>query len=75
MLLSTSTYCIGMLYKTQWQGEKKRTVVKVIKIIIAIGYTGIPQIFPWRANLLQSLAPTLIKLTYLWLSNDLEDSD
>ncbi len=28
----------------------------------------IPQIFPWRANLLQSLAPTLIRLTYLWWS-------
>ncbi len=35
----------------------------------------VPQIFPRRANLLQSLAPTLIKLTYLWCSNDLEDSD
>ncbi len=33
------------------------------------------QIFPWRASLLQSLAPTLIKLNYLWFSNDLEDSD
>ncbi len=29
-------------------------------------YTRVPQIFPWRANLLQSLAPTLIKLTYPW---------
>ncbi len=38
-------------------------------------YTRVPQIFPWRANLLQSLAPTLFKLTYLWFSNDLEDSD
>ncbi len=38
-------------------------------------YTRVPQIFPWRSNLLQSLAPTLIKLTYLWFSNDLEDSD
>ncbi len=37
-------------------------------------YSRVPQIFPWRANLLQSLAPTLIKLTYLWFSN-LEDSD
>ncbi len=27
------------------------------------------------SNLLQSLAPTLIKLTCLWFSNDLEDSD
>ncbi len=26
-------------------------------------YSRVPQIFPWRANLLQSLAPTLIKLT------------
>ncbi len=33
------------------------------------------QIFPWRANLLHSLAPTLFKLTYLWFSNDLEESD
>ncbi len=38
-------------------------------------YTRVPQIFRWRANLQQSLAPTLIKLTYLWFSNDLEDSD
>ncbi len=38
-------------------------------------FIRVPQIFPWRANLLQSLAPTLIKLTYLWYSNDLEDSD
>ncbi len=38
-------------------------------------YTRVPQIFPWKANLLQSLGPTLIKLTYLWFSNDLEDSD
>ncbi len=28
-----------------------------------------------KKNLLQSLAPTLIKLTYLWFTNDLEDSD
>ncbi len=28
-----------------------------------------------RVNLLQSLAPTLIKLTYLWFSYDLGDSD
>ncbi len=35
----------------------------------------VPHIYPWRANLLQSLATTLIKLTYLWFSNDLEDSD
>ncbi len=34
-------------------------------------YDRVPQIFPWRSNLLQSLAPTLIKLTYLWFSNDL----
>ncbi len=40
-----------------------------------IRYTSVPQIFPWRANLLQSLAPTLIKLTCLWFANDLEDSD
>ncbi len=26
-------------------------------------YARVPQIFPWRANLLQSSAPTLIKLT------------
>ncbi len=37
-------------------------------------YGKVPQIFPWRSNLLQSWAPTLIKLTYLWVSNDLEDS-
>ncbi len=28
-------------------------------------YSRVPQIFPWRANLPQSLVPTLIKLTYL----------
>ncbi len=38
-------------------------------------YTRVPQIFPWRANPLQSLAPTLIKLAYLLFSNNLEDSD
>ncbi len=38
-------------------------------------YGRVPQIFPWRSNLPQSLAPTLIKCTYLWISNDLEDSD
>ncbi len=38
-------------------------------------YSRVPQILPWRSNLLQSLAPALIKLTYLWCSNDLEDSD
>ncbi len=37
-------------------------------------YIRVPQIFPWRANL-QSLAPALINLTFLWFSNDLEDSD
>ncbi len=30
----------------------------------AILYSRVPQIFPWRSNLLQSLAPTLIKLAY-----------
>ncbi len=30
---------------------------------------------PGKANALQSLAPTLIKFTYLWFSNDPEDID
>ncbi len=33
-----------------------------------------PQIWPMRYTFLQSLAPTLIKLTHLWFSNDLEDT-
>ncbi len=37
-------------------------------------WNRVPQIFPWRSNLLQSLAPTLIKLTCDF-SNDPEDSD
>ncbi len=36
-----------------------------IKGINENSYSRVPQIFPWRSNLLQSLAPTLIKLTYL----------
>ncbi len=38
-------------------------------------YTRVPSIFLWRSNPLHSLAPTLIKLTYLWSPNDVEDSD
>ncbi len=48
---------------------------RVLYIIEHRMYSRAPQIFHWRANLLQSLAPILIKLTYLRLSNDLEDSD
>ncbi len=38
-------------------------------------YTSDPQIWLTRSTLMQSLAPTLIKLTYLWFSNDPEDID
>ncbi len=33
------------------------------------------QIWLTRSTFLQSLAPTLINLTYLWFSNDPEDID
>ncbi len=46
-----------------------------VKPYLGLVYSGVPQVFPWRINPLQSLAPTLIKLLYLWLSNDPEDSD
>ncbi len=49
--------------------------VCVYRLYIDIGYIRVPQILPWRANALQSLAPTLIKLAYLWFSNDPEDID
>ncbi len=38
-----------------------------------IGHNSDPQIWLARSTLLQSLAPTLIKLTYLGSSNDPED--
>lgn len=40
-----------------------------------IVYSRDPRIWFARSTLLQSLAPTRIKFTYLWLSNDPEDTD
>ncbi len=38
-------------------------------------YSSDPQIWLARSTFLQSLAPTVIKLTYLWFSSDSEDTD
>ncbi len=38
-------------------------------------YIRDPQIWLMKLTFLQSLAPTLIKLTHLWFSNDPEDTD
>ncbi len=38
-------------------------------------YISDTQIWLARSTFLQSLAPTLIKLSYLWFSNDPEDID
>ncbi len=47
--------------------------VKTVMCVMCSVNTRVPQFFPWRANLLQSLAPTLIKLSYLLFSKNLED--
>jgi len=38
-------------------------------------WARVSQTWSWRAAVLQSLAPTLVKHTYLWLSTDPEDLD
>ncbi len=69
-------YFIKFLYlKTNAIDLPKKKLKITDYLFVSLLYCRVPQIFPWRANLLQSLAPTLIKLTYLWFSNDLEDSD
>ncbi len=44
-------------------------------VLNVMAYTSDTQIWLTRCTSLQSLAPTLIKLIYLWLSNDPEDID
>ncbi len=63
-----STQCVYIfgkqiqMHSRKRQQNKKKSFVQHSTLPV---YIRVPQIISWRANLLQSLAPTLIKLTYL----------
>ncbi len=56
------------------RSSKPRTVDNVSHVLGVVRALTVhiiaPRICPWRSNLLQSLAPTLIKLTCLWSYSD-----
>ncbi len=55
--------------------QEKHTCTFTYLGFLATLYTNDTQIWLARSTFLQSLAPTLIKLTYLGFSNDPEDTD